>query len=149
MHFLLRRSSFLIKLFTAISYLYLILGTLAYHPSDIRCIVGQRARDVGPKKCIVMQIIVLSVLPQDMWLAQANLCFKTPSRISNKFLLIIRIYCNTLILRYERQLKYSSSGYKRDLSVNNMALCYIKNKIDFVIYIIGKSLNQSGNLENY
>ena len=147
LHFLLRRSSFLIKLFTGL-YVYLILGTLAYHPSDIRCIVGQRARDVGPKKCIVMRITLLSVLPQDIWLAQANL-YKTPSRRSNELLLIIRTYCNTPIVECGGRLKYSSSGHRRDLSINITASYKINDKNSFVIYFIGKSLNQSGNPVKY
>ena len=148
MHFLLRRSNFLIKLCTKL-YMYLILGTLAFHPSDTRCIVGQRARDVGPRKCTVMRITLLSVLPQDIWSAQANLCFKLSSRISNELLLITRTYCNTLILECGRRLKCSSSGHKRDLSINITASNNINDKTSFVIYFIRKSLNQSVNLGKY
>lgn len=135
MHFLLRHGGLWFYFSYKFIFIYVSTGTLAQHPADTGCIVGQRTKDVGPTKCTITQVILLSELPQDARLTRVNLHFKIPSRISNRIYFVIGT-CNTLVLRCKGRLKYSSSEYRRDLNIDIMAR-----------FCESKSSDQSGNPE--
>ncbi len=135
MHFLLRHGSLWFYFSYKFILIYVSTGTLAQHPADTGCIIGQRTKDVGPTKCTITQVILLSELPQDARLTRVNLHFKTPTRISNRIYFVIGTF-NTLVPRCNGRLKYSSSEYRRDLNIDIMAR-----------FCESKSSAQSGNPE--
>lgn len=135
LHFLLRRHRYLIlndyswknilfsnfvkrmhKIFSLLTFI----RTLAYHLTDTWDIVGQRARDKGPRKCIFLEEL-LSELPQNVWLTQVNFYFKIPSRRPNVRKLHVIETSKTLVVRCERPLKCSFSGYREDLNIYKKA----------------------------
>lgn len=126
MHFLFRRSNLWFN--SILFYIYMIvLGTLTYNPIDIRCLAGQRAREIGPKKCTIS---VLSKSPQAAWWTWVNLHFKAPSRISNYILVISTLYYDTLFLKWGRRLRHSTVEHRRHLNSNITARsCGTESKI--------------------
>ena len=104
------------KIFSPLTFI----RTLAYHLTDTWDIVGQRASDKGPRKCIFLEEL-LSELPQNVWLTQVNFYFKIPSRRSNVGKLHVIETSKTLVVGCERPLKCSFSGYREDLNIYKKA----------------------------
>ena len=131
MHFLLRRRAFWFKSINAL-YLLIDLETSIFKDStDIKCLVGQRAWEVGLKKCTS----VLSDQPQVAWLTQVNLYFKIPTRISKWVRSFIRTH-EISVLKCRERLRQSSLEYRRNLNNDITAR-----------FSLSESKRENGNLE--
>ena len=116
MHFLLRRCGFWFKPINETCF-FIGSGTSTFKdPTDIKCLVGQRAWEVGLTKCTLVAAEVLSEQPHVACLTQVNLHFKIPVRIINRVYSVTRAHYAIFILGCKERLRHSSLEHRRNLN---------------------------------